>query len=130
MRLLVVGDKLQGSEAAYLEREAGYDVALVDRRWGVPVSGPASETQSFDLVEGEDRNRTVFLNRPEGSLLALQAGKWSATIIAVPPSATEVRVKVCRRVMVTKRSGLVAKSHYESLREGCRDHIQGGHTVD
>ena len=42
MRILVVGGKLQGIEAAYLAKKAGMDVYLVDRNaqplhWGCAV---------------------------------------------------------------------------------------------
>jgi 3-methylornithine--L-lysine ligase len=50
MRLLVVGGKLQGTEAAYLAGEAGYEVVLVDRRAGVPAAGLADEVHTFDIA--------------------------------------------------------------------------------
>ena len=37
MRLAVVGGKLQGTEAAYLAGEAGYEVVLIDRRADSPA---------------------------------------------------------------------------------------------
>ena len=40
MRLAVVGGKLQGTEAAYLAGEAGYEVVLIDRRPGAPGGRP------------------------------------------------------------------------------------------
>jgi pyrrolysine biosynthesis protein PylC len=50
MRLLVIGGKLQGTEAAYLAGEAGYEVVLADRRVGVPAAGLANETHTFDIT--------------------------------------------------------------------------------
>lgn len=50
MRLLVVGGKLQGTEAAYLAGEAGYEVVLADRRADVPAAGLANEVHTFDIT--------------------------------------------------------------------------------
>ena len=61
MRLVVVGGKLQGTEAAYLGLKAGYHVVLVDRRPGVPASGLAAETHVFDVCEDEARTRQLFM---------------------------------------------------------------------
>ena len=36
MRLLIVGGKLQGTEAAYLAGKAGWETVLVDRREDYP----------------------------------------------------------------------------------------------
>ena len=61
MRLVIVGGKLQGTEAAYLGRKAGYDVVLVDRRNGVPASGLARENHVFDIRRDEERTRRLFM---------------------------------------------------------------------
>ncbi len=61
VRLVVVGGKLQGTEAAYLGLKAGYHVVLVDRRPGVPASGLAAETHVFDVCEDEARTRQLFM---------------------------------------------------------------------
>ena len=47
MRLAVVGGKLQGTEAAYLAGEAGYEVVLIDRRAERPAAGLAAEVHVF-----------------------------------------------------------------------------------
>ncbi len=62
MRLAVVGGKLQGTEAAYLAGEAGYDVVLVDRRPGRPAAGLAAESNVFDVVADPPRARELFLS--------------------------------------------------------------------
>jgi len=59
VRLLVVGGKLQGSEAAYLGAEAGYDVVLADRRAGVPASGLAQEVHTLDVTADVARTREL-----------------------------------------------------------------------
>jgi 3-methylornithine--L-lysine ligase len=61
MRLVVVGGKLQGTEAAYLGLKAGYEVVLIDRRVDVPAAGLAAETHAFDVAEDEDRTRQLFM---------------------------------------------------------------------
>ena len=62
MRLIVVGGKLQGTEAAYLGLKAGYEVVLIDRRAEVPAAGLAAETHVFDVSEDEERTRVLFMS--------------------------------------------------------------------
>ena len=62
MRLAVVGGKLQGTEAAYLAGEAGYDVVLIDRRPDRPAAGLATEVHVFDVVADPARTREVLLS--------------------------------------------------------------------
>ncbi|HMK91884.1 MAG TPA: ATP-grasp domain-containing protein, partial [Thermoleophilia bacterium] len=61
MRLTVVGGKLQGTEAAYLAAEAGYEVVLIDRRPGRPAAGLAAESHVFDVTDDPVRARELFL---------------------------------------------------------------------
>ena len=61
MRLAIVGGKLQGTEAAYLAGEAGYEVVLIDRRAGRPASGLAAETHVFDVTADPVRTRELLL---------------------------------------------------------------------
>lgn len=51
MRLAVVGGKLQGVEAAYLARKAGWEVRLVDRREDVPARGLCDSFLRADIGE-------------------------------------------------------------------------------
>lgn len=60
MRLCVVGGRLQGTEAAYLAREAGYEVILVDRVAHVPATGLADEFHVFDVMADEARARRLL----------------------------------------------------------------------
>jgi len=62
MRLAVVGGKLQGTEAAYLAGEAGYEVVLIDRRPGCPAAGLAGEVHVFDVTADPARTRRVLLS--------------------------------------------------------------------
>ena len=62
MRLAVVGGKLQGTEAAYLAGEAGYEVVLIDRRAGRPAAGLAAETHVFDVTADPVRTRELLLS--------------------------------------------------------------------
>ena len=62
MRLAIVGGKLQGTEAAYLAGEAGYEVVLIDRRAGRPAAGLAGETHVFDVTSDPVRARDLFLS--------------------------------------------------------------------
>ncbi len=60
MRLAIVGGKLQGTEAAYLAGEAGYEVVLIDRRAERPAAGLADECHVFDVTSDPVRARELF----------------------------------------------------------------------
>ncbi|MBN2204589.1 MAG: ATP-grasp domain-containing protein [Thermoleophilia bacterium] len=60
MKLAVVGGKLQGTEAVYLARKAGYETVLVDRREGVPASGLADRVVVLDVTADERTSRAVL----------------------------------------------------------------------
>lgn len=51
MKLLIIGGKLQGIEAAYLARRAGWNVHLIDRRADAPARYMADLFYSFDVLE-------------------------------------------------------------------------------
>lgn len=53
MRLLIVGGKLQGTEAAYLAAKAGYETVLVDRRKAPPAAGLADRQVVADITSDE-----------------------------------------------------------------------------
>ena len=59
MRLLVVGGKLQGTEAVYLAAKAGWETVLVDRRGDAPAVGLAHEHVTTDIVADERRARAL-----------------------------------------------------------------------
>jgi pyrrolysine biosynthesis protein PylC len=48
-KVVVIGGKLQGTEACYLARKAGYVSALIDKRANAPASGVADETLVCDV---------------------------------------------------------------------------------
>ncbi len=53
MRLLIVGGKLQGTEAAYLAAKAGWETVLVDRRKAPPAAGIAHTHVLTDIMADE-----------------------------------------------------------------------------
>lgn len=57
MRLLIVGGKLQGTEAVYLAAKAGWDTVVVDRREATPASGLADTVVIADITADEARAR-------------------------------------------------------------------------
>lgn len=57
MRIAVVGGKLQGVEACYLARKAGWHVRLVDRRRDVLAGGVCDEFIQCELTREEDLTR-------------------------------------------------------------------------
>ncbi len=59
MRLLIVGGKLQGTEAAYLAAKAGWETVLVDRREAPPAAGLADVHVIADVTADEARTRSL-----------------------------------------------------------------------
>jgi len=59
VRLLVVGGKLQGTEAVYLAAKAGWETVLVDRREAPPAAGLADRHVVTDIVAEENRSRAL-----------------------------------------------------------------------
>jgi len=57
VRLLIVGGRLQGTEAAYLAAKAGWETLLVDRREAPPAAALADEHIIADVTENEARTR-------------------------------------------------------------------------
>jgi len=49
MRVAIIGGKLQGVEAAYLARKAGWQTLLIDRNANPPASGLCDETIQADI---------------------------------------------------------------------------------
>lgn len=59
MKLLVVGGKLQGTEACYLAAEAGFETVLVDRREAPPAAGLADRQVVTDVTADEGLTRAL-----------------------------------------------------------------------
>ena len=59
MKALVVGGKLQGTEAVYLAGKAGWETVLVDRREAPPASGLADVHIVTDVTADEARTRSL-----------------------------------------------------------------------
>ena len=59
MRLLIVGGKLQGTEAAYLAAKAGWDTVLVDRREAPPAAGIAHVHVQADITADEAATKSL-----------------------------------------------------------------------
>jgi pyrrolysine biosynthesis protein PylC len=59
VKLLIVGGKLQGSEAVYLAAKAGYETVLVDRRPAPPAAGLADRHVVADITSDEATARAL-----------------------------------------------------------------------
>jgi len=59
VRLLVVGGKLQGTEAVYLAAKAGWETVLVDRHEAPPAAGLADRHVVTDIVADETLAKTL-----------------------------------------------------------------------
>nr|WP_321469004.1 3-methylornithine--L-lysine ligase PylC [uncultured Desulfobulbus sp.] len=51
MRVAIIGGKLQGVEAAYLARKAGWKTLLIDKKVETPASGLCDETVQADICQ-------------------------------------------------------------------------------
>ena len=58
MLAAVVGGNLQGIEAAYLAKKAGWEVILIDRNAVVPAAGLCDRFNQMDITAGTDLGRT------------------------------------------------------------------------
>lgn len=59
MLAAIVGGKLQGVEAAYLSRKAGWDVLLIDRKPDVPASGLCDSFIQLDVTSAKNLARAL-----------------------------------------------------------------------
>jgi pyrrolysine biosynthesis protein PylC len=59
MLVAVVGGNLQGVEATYLAKKAGWEVILIDRKSIVPASGLCDRFIRLDVTGGEDLSKTL-----------------------------------------------------------------------
>ncbi len=60
MRILVVGGRLQGTEAVYLAAKAGFETVLVDRRESPPAAGLADRVICTDITGDEAQARSLM----------------------------------------------------------------------
>lgn len=93
MRIAVVGGKLQGVEACYLARKAGWRVCLVDRRPDVPARGLCDEFRLADVCDHRAASGALAgvdlvlpaLEDPAGlEALVGQAGQLSTPLVFDP----------------------------------------------
>lgn len=52
MRVVIIGGKLQGTEAAYLANKAGWETLLIDKKDHRPAQGLSHEFEQFDISNG------------------------------------------------------------------------------
>ena len=91
MRLLIVGGKLQGTEAAYLAAKAGWDTLLVDRRESPPAAGiahahvladiTADEAAAKSLVTSCDAVLPACEDEPTLTWLAERVPAWDVPLL-------------------------------------------------
>jgi len=71
MKICVVGGRLQGTEATYLAKKAGYEVILIDKDFDVPAGSLADEFHTFDLLNDVSATKRV-LNSADAILPATE----------------------------------------------------------
>jgi pyrrolysine biosynthesis protein PylC len=60
MRIAIVGGKLQGLEAVYLAREAGYEIALIDKDPTAPAVSLVHEFHPLDVIKQKGEVQTLL----------------------------------------------------------------------
>lgn len=60
MRLGIVGGALQGMEAAYLAKKAGYETMIIDRRATAPALSLADEPVVLDVIKHRERVKDLL----------------------------------------------------------------------
>jgi len=91
VRLLIVGGKLQGTEAVYLAGKAGWETVLVDRREAPPAAGLADRHVVADVTADEDVTRRLVAacdavlpaceDEPTLAWLAERVPAWGAPLL-------------------------------------------------
>ncbi|MCP8307831.1 MAG: 3-methylornithine--L-lysine ligase PylC [archaeon] len=71
MKICVVGGRLQGTEATYLAKKAGYEVILIDKDSNAPASSLADEFHALDLLKDVNAVRKI-LNSTDAVLPATE----------------------------------------------------------
>jgi 3-methylornithine--L-lysine ligase len=107
VRLLIVGGKLQGTEAAYLAGKAGWETVLVDRRADPPAAGladrhvvtdiTADEALSRRLVAGCDAVLPAFEDEAGLAWLAERVPSWDVPLLFDLPSYRVTSSKLASR---------------------------------
>ena len=59
MLVAVVGGNLQGVEAAYLAKKAGWEVTVIDRKAVVPAAGLGDRFSQVNIATEKDLERTL-----------------------------------------------------------------------
>lgn len=62
MRLAIVGGALQGMEAVYLSKIAGFDTVVIDKRHDAPALALANEKHVLDPIKDIDKAMKIFLD--------------------------------------------------------------------
>jgi pyrrolysine biosynthesis protein PylC len=60
MKVVIVGGKLQGIEAAYLARKADWEITLIDRRNHPPACGLCDEFYQLDIVKDKSKLQNII----------------------------------------------------------------------
>jgi|Deesub1362A_J573_1020465.scaffolds.fasta_scaffold00057_67 pyrrolysine biosynthesis protein PylC len=60
MRICIVGGKLQGLEAVYLSKKAGYESILIDKNPDVPAASLADETHIIDITKNAKEAKKIY----------------------------------------------------------------------
>ncbi|ATW28109.1 3-methylornithine--L-lysine ligase PylC [Candidatus Formimonas warabiya] len=80
MRVAVVGGKLQGVEACYLAKKAGWEVFLIDKKDGVPAQGLCDEFYLWDVTK-QDAQLSALFQKVDFILPALENKEAHAGLI-------------------------------------------------
>ena len=120
MKLLVVGCKLQGTEAIYLAKQAGFFVTAVDRRGDACGSGLADQFIQTDVY---DKERLISLFREHDAVLPAiedpdvcrtltEYGRQTGTPVIFDTAAYTISSSKQRSNMLFRQLGLALPESY------------------
>lgn len=124
MRVAVVGGNLQGVEASYLARKAGWEVLLLDRDADVPASGLCSRFVQVDVTRDADAARLLegvdwILPALENAEALAALEEWSRTArvpLAFDPAAYALSSSKLESNRLFERLGLPAPRPWPECR--------------
>lgn len=121
MRIVVVGGKLQGTEAAYLARQAGWEVVLVDKDRSAPATGLCDKFYHLNVGEAGGKITDIFKRADlivpavEDEAVLEQLGKAAGRAgvpMAYDTSAYNISSSKQKSDRLFEDSGIPAPSHW------------------
>ncbi|MDA8228058.1 MAG: 3-methylornithine--L-lysine ligase PylC [Desulfitobacterium hafniense] len=121
MRVVIVGGKLQGVEAAYLSRQAGWNVVLIDKDKEAPAAGLCDEHYTLNIGENDEELAKILLKADfivpaiEDSFVLETLVRVSSDIgipLAFDPKAYQISSSKKKSDLLFAKHGIPAPSYW------------------